>query len=290
MSPADSPAVSPADSADQADRGARENKSARAVTSSPLRIPLAAAPAALSAGEPAAERYRRTWLVDGVGLEGQSRLAAARVLVVGAGGLASPVVLYLAAAGVGTLGICDSDVVETTNLQRQIMHGEDAVGTKKVQSARRAAERLNSGVRTELYGHVSGAWLEEHGPDWDLVVECTDTFEAKYLVADWCAQAGVPLVWGTVVAMSYQVSVFWSQPPPGVPATTLRMLHPRIPLPGTTPSAGQAGVLGPVVGQAGAVMATEAIKLITGAGQPLLGRVMVGDAARGRFDVLPFAL
>lgn len=285
MRPAPTPALPPV----QADSGRARAEGGRAATSSPVRIPLAATPTDLSEGDAAAERYRRTWLVDGVGLEGQARLAAARVLVVGAGGLASPVVMYLAAAGVGTLGICDSDAVEASNLQRQILHGEDAVGTNKAQSARRAVERLNSGVRTHLYGHVSRDWLEEHGGQWDLVVECTDTFAAKYMVADWCAQAGVPLVWGTVVAMSYQVSVFWSQPPPGLPATTLRMLHPRIPVPGTTPSAAQAGVLGPVVGQAGAVMATEAIKLITGAGQPLLGRVMVADAARGRFDVLPFA-
>lgn len=234
-------------------------------------------------------RHRRSWLVVGIGPEGQARLRAARVLVVGAGGLGSPVLLYLAAAGVGTIGVCDSDVVEEHNLQRQVIHGTPGVGTAKTASAAARLLDLDPAVRVECFGHVTRSFLEEHGHEWDLFVECTDTFEAKYLVADWCAEAGTPLVWGTVVAMDFQVSVFWSAPPAPRPATTLRMLYPRVPEPGTTPSSLHVGVLGPVVGQTGSAMATEAIKLITGAGDPLIGKVLIGDAAHNRYTTLPFA-
>lgn len=250
-------------------------------------IPLRGAPAPL--GGPAAQRYRRNWLVAGVGEAGQARIAAARVLVVGAGGLGSPVLLYLTAAGVGTIGVCDSDRVEVSNLQRQLLHSEEDVGRAKPESAVRRLSALNSDVRFEQHPHVTREWLEAHGRDWDLVVECADTFGAKYMVADWCAEAGVPLVWGTVVAMAYQVSVFWSRPPAPVPPTSLRSLHPVEPAPGTTPASPEAGVLGPVVGQAGTTMATEALKVIAGFGEPLLGRVLVVDAAKQRADVLTFA-
>lgn len=260
-----------------------------AVSGRSVALPLINAPVPYEAGDPALERFRRNWLVSGIGQAGQARLAAARVLVVGAGGLGSPVLLYLTAAGVGMIGICDSDVVDTSNLQRQLLHGEADVGDPKPDSAVRHLSALNSGVRFERYGHVTREWLEEHGREWDLIVECTDSFDAKYLVADYCADLGVPLVWGTVVSMAFQVSVFWSAAPAPVPSLTLRSLHPVKPAPGTTPASPEVGVLGPVVGQAGTAMATEAIKLLVGFGEPLIGRVLTVDAATQRADVLTFA-
>ena len=260
-----------------------------AVSGRAVALPLINAPVPCEAGDPALERFRRNWLVSGIGQAGQARLAAARVLVVGAGGLGSPVLLYLTAAGVGTIGICDSDVVDTSNLQRQLLHGEADVGDPKPDSAVRHLSALNSGVRFERYGHVTREWLDEHGREWDLIVECTDSFDSKYLVADYCADSGVPLVWGTVVSMAFQVSVFWSAAPAPVPSLTLRSLHPVKPAPGTTPASPEVGVLGPVVGQAGTAMATEAIKLLVGFGEPLIGRVLTVDAATQRADVLTFA-
>ena len=252
-------------------------------------LALINAPVPYEAGDPALERFRRNWLVSGIGEAGQARLAVARVLVVGAGGLGSPVLLYLTAAGVGTIGICDSDVVEVSNLQRQLLHGEGDVGDPKPDSAVRHLSGLNCSVHFERYGHVTREWLEAHGREWDLIVECTDSFDSKYLVADYCADSGVPLVWGTVVSMAFQVSVFWSAAPAPVPSLTLRSLHPVKPAPGTTPASPKVGVLGPVVGQAGTAMATEAIKLLVGFGEPLIGRVLMTDAATQRADVLTFA-
>ena len=260
-----------------------------AVSGRTVALALINAPVPYEAGDPALERFRRNWLVSGIGEAGQARLAAARVLVVGAGGLGSPVLLYLTAAGIGTIGICDSDVVEVSNLQRQLLHGEGDVGDPKPDSAVRHLSGLNSSVRFERYGHVTREWLDEHGREWDLIVECTDNFDAKYLVADYCADSGVPLVWGTVVSMAFQVSVFWSAAPAPVPSLTLRSLHPVKPAPGTTPASPKVGVLGPVVGQAGTAMATEAIKLLVGFGEPLIGRVLMTDAATQRADVLTFA-
>ena len=260
-----------------------------AVSGRSVALPLINAPVPYEAGDPALERFRRNWLVSGIGQAGQARLAAARVLVVGAGGLGSPVLLYLTAAGVGTIGICDSDVVDTSNLQRQLLHGEADVGDPKPDSAVRHLSALNSGVRFERYGHVTREWLDVHGREWDLIVECTDSFDSKYLVADYCADSGVPLVWGTVVSMAFQVSVFWSAAPAPVPSVTLRSLHPVKPAPGTTPASPKVGVLGPVVGQAGTAMATEAIKVLVGFGEPLIGRVLMMDAATQRADVLTFA-
>ena len=234
-----------------------------AVSGRSVALPLINAPVAYEAGDPALERFRRNWLVSGIGEAGQARLAASRVLVVGAGGLGSPVLLYLTAAGVGTIGICDSDVVDTSNLQRQLLHGESDVGDPKPDSAVRHLSGLNSMVHFERFGHVTREWLDEPGR--------------------------VPLVWGTVVRMACQVSVFWSAAPAPVPALTLRSLHPVQPPPGATPASPEVGVLGPVVGQAGTAMATEAIKVLVGFGEPLIGRVLMVDAATQRTDVLTFA-
>ncbi len=252
-----------------------------------LRLPLRR-PAEQVSPEWAA-RHHRSLLVDGVGEEGLARLSAARVLVVGAGGLGSPVLMYLAAAGVGTLGICDADVVDQTNLQRQIVHDEASVGVPKTESAARRLRAMNSGLKVRTHGWATSDLLDALAPDYDLVMDCGDSFDATYLLGDWCAAAGVPLVWGSVVAMSWQVSVFWSAPDDGGPGVRLRDLYPNQPAPGTTPSSVQVGVLGPVVGQAGATMASEAVKLICGLGEPLFGRVAIADARTARHDVVTFA-
>lgn len=253
----------------------------------PLRIPLHRPPAPLAPSERA--RYEKSLLVAGIGEAGQERIRAARVLVVGAGGLGSPVLLYLAAAGVGVLGVADPDPVDSSNLQRQILHDEGTAGVVKSRSAASRLARLNSSVEVECFGRVTAEWLEAHGAEWDLLVECTDSFDSKYLIADWCARSGVPLVWGTVVGTDYQVAVFWSAAPDPWPRASLRSLHPEPPASGRSPCAATAGVLGPVAGEAGAVMAGEALKLIAGFGEPLLGRVLVCGAARRRTSVLDFA-
>ncbi|WP_241157539.1 HesA/MoeB/ThiF family protein [Schaalia sp. ZJ1691] len=255
----------------------------------PVRIPLRNPIASADLVEKEDERHRRNWLVRGIGPQGHARLAASRILVVGAGGLGSPVLLYLGAAGVGTLGICDFDVVERSNLSRQVIHADRSVGHNKAESAAQHLQALDPDLTVHTFGRVTSEFLDAHRDEWDLILECSDNFSTKYLVADWCAASGVPLVWGTVVDMIFQVSVFWSRPLPGIPATTLRDLHPRIPDPGTTPVSTQVGVLGPVVGQAGTIMATEAIKLITGVGRPLIGQVLYGDSRQNRYETLTFA-
>lgn len=252
-------------------------------------IPLSTPIIPLDPASPERTRYQRNWQVDGIGLVGQARLKAARVLVIGAGGLGSAVLPYLAGAGVGTLGISDGDVVELSNLQRQIIHAETSVGMAKTQSAIEHVHRLNSGVAVTPIGTVTDALLDEIGDEWDLVLDCTDAFASKYLIADWCAANHKPLVWGTVVGMTYQTSVFWTAAPAPWPSTSLRQLYPTIPEPGTTPRASEQGVLGSVVGQVGTIMATEAIKLITGVGEPLIGRVLIGDARTQSISILPFA-
>ena len=233
-------------------------------------------------------RQTRTSLVPGIGAEGLARLAAARILVIGAGGLGSPVLGYLAAAGVGTLGICDSDVVEVSNLQRQIIHDEASVGRPKTVSAAAHVTRLNAGVRVMQYPRATRELLDAVAAQFDLVMDCTDSFDSKYLVADWCTDHGTPQVWASVVAMTFQVSVFWSDAPSPYPTSRLRDLYPVPPAPGSTPSSATIGVLGSVAGQAGSVMATEAVKLITGSGEPLLGRLLTADAGRGRYQVISF--
>lgn len=221
---------------------------------------------------------------------GQRRLANARVLVLGAGGLGSPALLYLAAAGVGTIGIVDSDDVEPSNLQRQIVHGTADVGRPKVQSAAEKvaeiapeativqhAERLDAGNATEI---ISG---------YDVVIDGTDNFPTRFLVNDTCAALGLPLVWASVLRFDAQLSVFWANPPAdsGLVGVHLRDLFPNPPAEGEVPNCAEAGVLGALCGQVGSLMATEAIKLVTGIGSPLIGRVLVIDALSGRFSEVP---
>ncbi len=214
-------------------------------------------------------------------MPGQRRLLNARVCVVGAGGLGSPALLYLAAAGVGHITIIDNDVVDLSNLQRQVLHRTVDVGTPKVTSAERALHELNplvsvSARHTEVTADTVYELIRGH----DLVLDGTDNFPTRYLVNDACVELGLPLVWAAVLRFDAQVSTF--VPAPWVPAdqaVQLRDLFPSAPPPEVVPSCADAGVLGAMCGQVGSIMATEAIKLITGAGEPLVGRVLLIDVA-----------
>ncbi|WP_432496759.1 molybdopterin-synthase adenylyltransferase MoeB [Kineococcus gypseus] len=241
-------------------------------------------PAAELTGEERA-RYARQLLLPGVGELGQRRLKAARVLVVGAGGLGSPALLYLAAAGVGTLGVVDGDDVSESNLHRQVLHGTADVGRPKVDSAADAVARLNPLVRVVTHpGRLTVENALEVVSGYDLVVDGSDNFGTRYLVNDACVLAGVPWVWGAVLRFDGQVAVFWDGRGP-----TYRDLFPAPPPPGTVPSCGEAGVLGAVCAAVGSAMVTEALKLITGAGRSLLGQVLVHDALAGTWRSLRLA-
>ncbi|WP_432524522.1 molybdopterin-synthase adenylyltransferase MoeB [Kineococcus sp. SYSU DK006] len=219
-------------------------------------------------------RYSRHLLLPEIGEEGQRRLLAARVLVVGAGGLGSPALLYLAAAGIGTIGVVDDDVVEESNLQRQVLHGSADVGRPKVDSAADAVARLDPAIRVVRHRERLSA---ENALDlvagYDLVLDGSDTFTTRYLVNDACVLTGTPWVWGAVLRFDGHVAVFHDGHGP-----TYRDLFPTAPPPGTVPSCGEAGVLGGVCAAVASVMSTEAVKLVTGAGTPLLGRLLVHDA------------
>lgn len=236
------------------------------------------------------QRYSRHLLLPQVGELGQRRLRNARVCIVGAGGLGAPILLYLAAAGVGHIGIIDMDDVELSNLQRQIVHGWADVGRSKVQSAIDRAKALDDrldivGYSTELTATNILSVLEGY----DLVLDGTDNFATRYLVNDACVHLGIPLIWGSIFQFDAQVSVFWGRPPAGsaVPAVQLRDLFPQPPPPGSVPSCAEGGVIGALCGQVGSLMATEAVKLITGIGQPLLGRVLVLDVLAANWSQIP---
>ena len=246
--------------------------------------PLVEPVAALSADERA--RTARHTRLAGLGEVGQRRLAAARVAVVGAGGLGSPVVLALAAAGVGELIVIDDDIVESSNLQRQIMHRLSDVGAAKVDSAVRAARDLSPetvvrSVRERLdAGNAARLLSEAH-----LVIDGTDTFDTREAVASACEALGVPLVWGSVQGFDAQVTVFWSAPPAGAGPVRLSDLYPHGSV-GEVPTCADVGVLGALCLQVGGLLATQAIVLIAGIGEPLLGRVLVIDGLRARqFEV-----
>ncbi len=229
-------------------------------------------------------RYSRQLILGEIGVTGQRSLAAARVLVIGAGGLGAPVLLYLAAAGVGTIGVVDFDLVEKSNLHRQVVHRDTDIGRPKVDSAADAVAALNPSVtvcthHVRLDRDTAGDLLAGY----DLVVDGSDNFATRYLVNDACVAAGKPLVWGSVLGLAAQVAVFWDAAPDGS-GVQLRDVYPEPPPDGSVPSCAEAGVIGALCGQAGSVMAMEAIKLITGTGRPLLGRVLVIDALAGRWD------
>jgi len=229
-------------------------------------------------------RYSRHLIIPDVGSLGQRRLAAARVLVVGAGGLGSPALMYLAAAGVGTIGVLDDDVVEESNLQRQVVHGQSDLGRPKVDSARDAIAEINPHVRVITHQvRLDAANVMEVFAGYHLVLDGTDNFATRYLVNDACALLGIPYVWGSIYRFDGQVSVFWADPPPGpdgerVDGVTYRDVFPVPPPPGMVPSCAEGGVLGVLCAAIGSVMVTEAVKLICGIGRPLLGRLVVLDA------------
>jgi len=225
------------------------------------------------------QRYSRQVILPGFGPEGQARLREARVLVVGLGGLGSPVSLYLAAAGVGTLGLADADTVERSNLHRQVLHGEADLGRPKVESARERLLDLNPGIRIQTIRegiHARNA-LDLFG-EFDLVVDGTDNFPARYLINDAAYLAGRPLVYGSIFQFEGQVTVF--HPAHGSPC--YRCLFPELPQPGTVPNCAEAGVFGALCGIVGSWQASEALKLLTGLGTPLLGRLKVINTLSGR--------
>ena len=229
------------------------------------------------------QRYSRHILLREVGGVGQARLKAARVLVVGAGGLGSPLVLYLAAAGIGTVGIVDDDAVELSNLQRQIAHTTASLGAAKVVSAAAAARALNPEVTVEAHQTrlTAGNALDLIGR-YDLVCDGTDNFATRFLVADACVLARRTLVSGAVLRFDGQLSVF--KPHAGGPC--YRCLYPEPPPPGLVPSCSEAGVLGAVTGVIGALQATEVLKEIMGIGESLSGRLLVWDALATRFRTI----
>lgn len=235
------------------------------------------------------ERYSRHLLVPGIGMPGQRRLLNARVCVVGAGGLGCPALQYLAAAGVGHITVIDHDVVEVSNLQRQVLHRTADVGVPKVTSAARALAELNPAVSVSTrHTEVTADNVADLVSGHDVVLDGTDNFPTRYLVNDACVRLGLPVVWAAVLRFDAQVSTF--VPAPLVPAdeaVQLRDLFPSAPPPEVVPSCADAGVLGAMVGQVGSVMATEAIKLITGVGEPLVGRVLLIDVAGMRMREIP---
>ena len=228
-------------------------------------------------------RYSRHLIIPDIGVVGQQRLKNARVLVIGAGGLGSPTLLYLAAAGVGTLGIVDFDTVDESNLQRQIIHGSSDVGRLKVDSARDSIAEINPfvSVRTHETRLDTDNAVALFG-DYDLIIDGSDNFATRYLVNDAAVLAHKPYVWGSIYRFAGQVSVFWEDAPDGPDGTkrgvNYRDLYPEPPPPGSVPSCAEGGVLGILCASIASVMGTEAIKLITGIGESLLGRLMIYDA------------
>lgn len=236
---------------------------------------------------PATEKVRaaRHLSLAGLGELGQRRIAAAHVAIVGAGGLGSPTILALAAAGIGTLTVIDDDTVEVSNLQRQIIHRHTDVGAHKTISAERIAADLSPETRLiAVNERLTSANAEHLLSDADLVIDGSDTFDTREAVAAACETLGVPLVWGAVQEFDGQVTVFWSTPPAGHQAVLLHDLYPKGQ---DAPSCAAVGVFGPLCMQVGALLAAEAVKLVTGIGDPLLGRLLVIDSRRARQTEIP---
>lgn len=237
------------------------------------------------------ERYARHIVLADVGGPGQQKLKAARVLVIGAGGLGSPVIAYLAAAGVGTISVVDDDTVSLSNLQRQIIHETAHVGVPKVESAKRAAQRINPNVRVETYpvriNERNGlALVALH----DVVVDGSDNFDTRYLLADLCEELKKPLVTAAVGQFDGSLTTLkpYASDGQGNPYPRYRDLFPNKPPEGLLPTCAQAGILGALTGIMGSMQAMEVIKEITGAGESLAGRLILYDARAGRFDTMRF--
>src|SRR5271168_5195446 len=227
-------------------------------------------------------RYSRHLIMPEVGMEGQQKLKAARVLCIGTGGLGSPLALYLAAAGVGTLGIVDFDVVDYTNLQRQIIHSTADVGRKKLDSAADKLKAINPFINLRTFDtKLTSANALDLFRDFDIVADGTDNFPTRYLVNDACVLTGKPNVYASIFRFEGQATVFATENGP-----CYRCLYPEPPPPGLVPSCAEGGVLGILPGIIGLVQATEAVKLILGAGEPLIGRLMLYDALAMRFREL----
>ncbi len=227
-------------------------------------------------------RYSRHLIMPEVGMEGQQKLKAARVLCIGAGGLGSPLALYLAAAGVGTLGLVDFDVVDYTNLQRQIIHSTADVGRKKLDSAAEKLTAINPFLNVRKFDmRLSSENALELFRDFDIIADGTDNFPTRYLVNDACVLTGKPNVYGSIFRFEGQASVFATEDGP-----CYRCLYPEPPPPGLVPSCAEGGVLGILPGLVGVMQATEVIKLILGAGEPLIGRLLLIDALSMKFREL----
>lgn len=239
-----------------------------------------AAPTGLSNEEVA--RYSRHLILTEVGMEGQLKLKAASVLCIGAGGLGSPVAMYIAAAGVGRIGIVDFDVVDYSNLQRQVIHGTPDVGRPKLDSARDTLSALNPEIQIDTHETaLSSANAFDLFADYDIIIDGTDNFPTRYLVNDACVLLGKPNVFGSIFKFEGQVSVFGTPDGP-----CYRCLYPEPPPPGLVPSCAEGGVLGILPGVIGTIQATEAVKLILGTGEPLINRFLIYDALKMRFREL----
>jgi sulfur-carrier protein adenylyltransferase/sulfurtransferase len=231
--------------------------------------------------DPAAEltvqevkRYSRHLIIPDVGMSGQKRLKNAKVLCVGAGGLGSPALMYLAAAGVGTLGIVEFDTVDESNLQRQIIHGQSDIGRSKAESARDSVQEINPLIQVNLHQERLDSYnVMEIFAQYDLIVDGTDNFATRYLVNDACVLLNKPYVWGSIYRFEGQASVFWSEHGP-----CYRCVYPEPPPPGMVPSCAEGGVLGVLCASIGSIQVTEAIKVLAGIGDPLVGTVMTYDA------------
>jgi adenylyltransferase/sulfurtransferase len=219
-------------------------------------------------------RYSRHLIIPDVAMAGQKRLKNAKVLVVGAGGLGSPALMYLAAAGVGTLGIVEFDTVDESNLQRQIIHGQRDLGRPKAESAAESVREINPYIHVVIHNTVlSNDNVLEIFSEYDLIVDGTDNFATRYMVNDAAVLLGKPYVWGSIYRFDGQASVFWAQHGP-----CYRCLYPEPPPPGMVPSCAEGGVLGVLCASIGSIQVTEAIKVLTGVGEPLVGSLMVYDA------------
>jgi adenylyltransferase/sulfurtransferase len=219
-------------------------------------------------------RYSRHLIIPDVGMAGQKRLKNAKVLCVGAGGLGSPALMYLAAAGVGTLGIVEFDTVDESNLQRQIIHGQSDVGRSKAESARDSVKEINPYVQVNLHEiRLDSSNVMDLFSQYDLIVDGTDNFATRYLVNDACVLLNKPYIWGSIYRFDGQASVFWSEYGP-----CYRCLYPEPPPPGMVPSCAEGGVLGVLCASIGSIQVTEAIKVLTGIGDPLVGSLIVYDA------------
>ncbi|MBQ9274957.1 MAG: molybdopterin-synthase adenylyltransferase MoeB [Succinivibrio sp.] len=226
-------------------------------------------------------RYSRHLLLQEIGIKGQKKLKGARVLVAGAGGLGAPLCLYLAAAGVGTIGIADFDLVDATNLQRQVIHGQRDIGRPKTASARDSIRAINPKIKVEVFEGLNADNIEEIVSSFDVVADGTDNYVARYLISDACVKTHKPDVFGAIYQFEGQVTVFY---PPYSPC--YRCLYPAPPPPGLVPTCSQSGVLGAIAGIIGSIQANEVIKLLVGGGEPLLGKLLTMDIWHNRFNVL----